>query len=117
MSVGQVPNGARLSLSGLRAFGDALGVTPPVAVAPPTVVRNSTDPRRALVQWSAVHGAQFYVVRYGLLRERTAAHAYQIYGGACSAQINALSTGETYRFFVDSVNEGGRTEGRAFTVA
>ena len=116
------PGGARLSISGFRIFGiGPVGGSPParVTAASVRVARDTADPRHATVTWAAAAGAEFYVVRYGVVASGAAkgsplTHNYQVYG-ATSTDIRALVAGIAYSFAVDAVNSIGVTLGVAQT--
>jgi len=103
------PGKARFSISDLRVFGYSSGV--PTKAAPSGLqVSRGTDRRYATVQWDAVDGAQYYVVRVGL-RNGPAFHSYEVFHGATSLELGDLSKDQDYTFLVDAVNEAGWTRG------
>lgn len=108
-----MPGGAKFSLSGLRVFGNSSGSLPTPATAL-SVTRSAAAPldkRIAEVSWSPAHGADFYIVRYGIAPDRLFA-SYQVYG-ATSLEIRSLNVGVPYFFTVDAVNSVGITSGRS----
>ena len=72
-------------------------------------MRDSSDPREAHVSWEPVKGAGFYIVRYGIARDRLF-NNYHVYQGS-SLDINSLNLGTSYYFTVDALNENGNTKG------
>ncbi len=103
-----MPAGGRFSLSGLRAFGSGLG-TAPAGVKEFQVERDAADPRHVHLAWSAVSGADFYIVRYGIAADRLFGN-YQVYR-ATELDFRALNLGTDYFFTVDAVNDSGVTQG------
>lgn len=106
-----MPNGAKFSLSGLRVFGIGSGA-PPAKVDGVTVARSAGGPadgRIAEVSWKPASGAEFYIVRYGIARDRLFS-SYQTYH-ATSHEIRSLNKGVRYFFTVDAVNAAGITRG------
>jgi len=98
------PGGAKLSISGLRIFGNGLGALP-ATVDGVSATRSPTDARVATVTWSPVKDADFYIVRYGLAPDRLFSN-YQVYDGT-SVTLNALNAGVTYAVTVDAINDSG----------
>jgi hypothetical protein len=106
------PNGAKFSLSGLRVFGDGAGPKPQL-VTGIAVKRSSKEPadgRVAEVNWKPAANAEFYIIRYGIAKDKLFG-SYQIYG-ATSYELRSLNTGNHYYFTVDAVNAAGVAEGR-----
>lgn len=106
-----MPNGAKFSLSSLRVFGIGSGA-PPAKVDGVTVTRSTADPadgRIAEASWKPASGAEFYIVRYGIARDRLFS-SYQTYH-ATSREIRSLNKGVRYFFTVDAVNAAGITRG------
>ena len=101
------PGGAKFSVSGFRLFGSGLSDAPE-PVKNITVQRNPNDQRKAVVSWSSVANADFYIVRYGIAPDRLFEN-YQIYG-TTNAQINALNAGVNYFLTVDAINDSGVTQ-------
>jgi hypothetical protein len=107
---------SKFSVSGLRVFGACPSVKVPSAVNPSSVVvvRNSTDPRQAVVTWGAARGAVMYVVRYRVRaagREQSGTahplyHSYQVYG-ATTYHLSSLAANVQYDFAVDAANQNG----------
>jgi len=107
----KMPNNAKFSISGLRIFGIPQGA-PAAKVTGIAVERSSKDPadgRVAEVSWKPVPGAEFYVVRYGIARDRLFS-SYQVYH-ATSRGIRSLNSGVPYFFTVDAVNSAGISKG------
>jgi hypothetical protein len=107
-----MPGGAKFSLSGLRVFGNSNGSLPTATIAL-SVTRSAAAPldkRIAEVSWSPAHGADFYIVRYGIAPDRLFA-SYQVYG-ATSLEIRSLNVGVPYFFTVDAVNSVGIASSR-----
>jgi hypothetical protein len=103
-----VPAGGVFSVSGFRIFGDGLGKAP-AAVAGVAAARDGADGRVMRVSWSPAAGADFYIVRYGIARDRLF-NNYQVYG-TDHVDINSLNLGVHYFLTVDAVNESGVTKG------
>ncbi len=106
------PAGAKFSLSGLRLFGSGLGRAPqqPAQVQ---VSRDAADGRQATISWRPVSGADGYIVRYGIARDRLF-NSYQVYGSS-TLQIHTLNTGVSYFFTVDAFNDSGITPGTSIS--
>jgi hypothetical protein len=104
---GHSPAHGRFSLYDLRIFGSALG-NPPAAVTNVQVRRDPADRRHATISWSPAAGADFYIVRYGLARDRLFGN-YQVYD-ATSLDIHSLNVKPNYLFTVDAVNASGITK-------
>ncbi len=104
------PAGGKFSLSGLRVFGHGMGVFPG-QVTSVKATRHGDDPRRALVEWPAAAGADFYVVRYGIAPDKLF-NSYQVYQ-ATQLNLGSLNRGTPYWFAVDAVNENGIRMGTA----
>jgi len=103
------PGKAKFSISDLRVFGEAVGEAPRSAPAGLEAIRDQ-DKRKATLNWHAVDGAQYYVVRAGL-QGGPAFHSYEVMNGATSLKVGDLSKDETYTFLVDAVNQAGWTRG------
>jgi xylan 1,4-beta-xylosidase len=106
------PGGAKFSLSGLRLFGSGLGKAPGKAVGV-KVKRDAADSRQATIAWQAVLGADAYIVRYGIAKDKLFSN-YQVYG-ANSLNIHTLNVGVNYFFTVDTINDTGVTKGTSIT--
>jgi hypothetical protein len=104
-----MPAGAMFSVSDFRIFGDALGKAPAVA-SHVKVERDSADARSAHVSWDTVPQADFYIVRYGIAKDRLF-NNYQVYD-AVQLDLHSLNTGVSYYFTVDAVNGSGITQGK-----
>jgi hypothetical protein len=104
-----MPAGGLFSVSGLRAFGSGLGKRP-AQVRQITATRDGADARRMTVSWPAIAGADFYIVRYGIRRDRLF-NNYQVYGSS-RIEINSLNAGVPYFVTVDAVNDTGVTAGK-----
>lgn len=102
------PAGSNFSVSGLRVFGNGLGL-PPDRVTGVTAERSDDDARKATVSWDPVKNADFYIVRYGIAAGKLFSN-YQIYKGN-QASLNALNKGVPYYATVDAVNDSGATRG------
>ena len=102
------PAGGYFSVSGFRIFGQAPGEPPP-RVSGVTAKRDSSDARRLRVSWSPMKEADFYIIRYGIARDRLF-NNYQVYG-ADHFDINSLNTGVACYLTVDAVNGSGVTKG------
>jgi xylan 1,4-beta-xylosidase len=105
---GHSPANSRFSLYDLRIFGSALGKAPE-EVTNIKVIRNEKDRRHATITWSPAAKADFYIVRYGLSKNRLFGN-YQVYN-ATSLEIPSLNTQTNYIFTVDAVNGSGITKG------
>jgi xylan 1,4-beta-xylosidase len=104
------PNGASFSVSDLRVFGTAGGLSPG-RVSGVEALRDAADPRRVTVKWKPEEGAEFYVVRLGV-SPNLLTQNYQIYDGRTTAEIRSLNVDVGYSVTVDAVNESGITMGR-----
>ena len=102
------PAGAKFSVSGLRFFGSGLGHAPPRA-AGTQVQRDAADERQASISWLPVSGADGYLVRYGIAKDKMFS-SYQVYGGDM-LHIHTLNKGVPYFFTVDTFNDSGVTPG------
>ncbi|BDI29683.1 endo-1,4-beta-xylanase [Capsulimonas corticalis] len=102
------PGGAKFSISGLRLFGSGLGKAPqkPEGVQ---VKRDAADGRQATISWKPVAGADGYIVRYGVAKDKLFSN-YQVYG-ASTLSIHTLNVGVSYFFTVDTFNDSGVTLG------
>jgi hypothetical protein len=96
------------SISGFRLFGSGLGKSP-AKVAEVQATRDAADARRVHVSWKPSQGAVFYIIRYGIARDRLW-NNYQVYS-ATQFDINSLNAGVDYYFTVDAVNDSGNTQG------
>jgi len=105
---GHSPAHSRFSLYDLRVFGSALGQAP-AAPTGVTVTRDPADQRHAHIKWAHGAGVDFYIVRYGIARDRLFGN-YQVYDGD-ELDIRSLNTGVKYYFTVDAVNGSGVTKG------
>jgi hypothetical protein len=99
------PGGGLFSVSGFRVFGTAPGKAP-ARVKGIEAARDPSDPRQLHVAWDPAKGADFYVVRYGIAREKLF-NNYQVYK-TNRLDINSLNLGVSYYLTVDSVNDCGR---------
>jgi hypothetical protein len=98
-----MPGGGLFSISGFRLFGSGLG-SAPGAVKEVTAVRDNSDSRQMHVSWKESKNADFYIIRYGVHRDRLW-NSYQVYH-ATHFDINSLNTGVAYYLTVDAVNDG-----------
>jgi hypothetical protein len=107
----RTPNGAKFSLSGLRIFGVGAGSKPAKAEGVQAVrsAKEPADGRVAEVSWKPAAGAEFYIVHWGIARDRMVFND-QVYGRE-SVEIRSLMTGIRYYFTVDAVNAAGITTG------
>jgi hypothetical protein len=103
------PDGAKFSLYDLRVFGTAPVSLPPV-VASGSAQRDPADPRHAQLEWKAVKGADFYIVRLGT-RADLMIQNYQVYDKT-ALDVRSLNADTPYVFTVDAVNERGIAKGR-----
>jgi hypothetical protein len=104
------PAGGLFSVSGFRVFGHGQGKAPSRAGGV-TAVRDASDPRQLHVSWSQVKDADFYIIRYGLAKDRLF-NNYQVYR-ADHFDIDSLNLGVSYYLTVDSVNDSGVTKGKS----
>jgi xylan 1,4-beta-xylosidase len=103
-----MPGGGLFSVSGFRIFGNGLGEAP-VPVEDVKTVRDLSDPRRVHVSWKPAERADFYIIRYGIARDRLF-NNYQVYQ-TNQFDINSLNAGVNYYLTVDAVNDSGITRG------
>ncbi len=106
------PGGGKFSLSGLRFFGSGLGHAPPRA-AGIEVQRDAADGRQATISWRPVSGADGYIVRYGIAKDKMFS-SYQVYDSK-TLPIHTLNVGVPYFFTVDTFNDTGVTPGTSTT--
>jgi xylan 1,4-beta-xylosidase len=102
------PAATKFSISGLRAFGIAAGSKPAVAKGI-EVMRDKENLRSAIITWSPVERAEFYIVRYGIAPDKLFS-VYQVYNST-TVTMNALNANVNYYFTVDAVNASGITPG------
>jgi hypothetical protein len=100
----RMPGNSLFSVSGFRLFGNGLGDRP-ARVKGVEITRNAADPRRVHVAWQPVPNADFYIIRYGIARDRLF-NNYQVYD-ASAFDINSLNLGTSYYFTVEAVNDSG----------
>jgi len=98
------PNGAKFSLYDLRVFGTA-PIPLPSVVTGGAAQRDTTDARHARLEWKAVKGADFYIVRLGT-RADLMTQNYQVYDKT-GLDVRSLDVGVPYVFTIDAVNERG----------
>lgn len=108
LTVGALPYGQTLRVSGLRVFGNGDGPKPPKAVA---------SAQRAgcldgVVRWAHMDSAQGCNVRYGIAPDKLY-QSWLVYG-ADEVTLCTLMKGRDYYVRVDSFNENGITEGDIF---
>ncbi len=103
-----MPGNGLFSVSGFRIFGNGLG-NAPTEVKGLEAVRDSADPRQVHVSWKPVQGADFYIIRYGIARDRLF-NNYQVYKSN-HFDINSLNVATSYYLTVDSVNDCGNSRG------
>jgi len=101
------PGGAKFSLSGLRLFGSGFGKAPGKVSG--VQVNRDTDSRQATISWQPIPGADGYIVRYGIAKDRLFSN-YQVYD-ANTLHIHTLNAGTPYFFTVDAFNDTGVTKG------
>ena len=95
------------AVSGLRLFGKEKAGKP-AAAQNVRAVRGPQDKRSCNLYWDKAEGAQGYIVRYGIAKDKLY-NQYQVYGE--QVEIRTLSLGIEYYFRVDSFNTAGITEG------
>ena len=103
------PNGAKFSLYDLRVFGTA-PIPLPSVVAGGSAQRDPADPRHARLEWKAVKGADFYIVRLGT-RADLMTQNYQVYDKT-ALDVRSLNADVPHVFTVDAVNERGIAKGK-----
>ena len=103
------PNGAKFSLYDLRVFGTA-PIPLPSLVPGGSAQHDPADPRHTRLEWKAVKGAEFYIVRLGT-RADLMTQNYQVYDKT-ALDVRSLDAGVPYVFTVDAVNERGIAKGR-----
>jgi hypothetical protein len=103
------PGDGLFSVSGFRLFGNGLGKSP-AKVKDVEAVRDASDPRQVHVSWQPAKDADFYIIRYGIARDRLF-NNYQVYK-ASHFDINSLNVGTSYYFTVDVVNDSGIARGK-----
>lgn len=104
-----MPGNGMFSISGFRIFGNALGKAPDAANHL-KVTRDAADSRSAHVSWDTASRADFYIVRYGIAKDRLF-NNYQVYEAA-KLDIHSLNTGVGYYFTIDAINGSGITRGK-----
>jgi hypothetical protein len=103
------PGGGLFSVSGFRIFGSGLGKIP-AKVNGITADRDPADSRQLQVSWKSSGDTDFYIIRYGVARDRLF-NNYQVYGTNRFA-INSLNAGTSYYLTVDAVNDSGIARGK-----
>ncbi len=103
------PGDGLFSVSGFRLFGNGLGKTP-AQLKGIEVVRDASDSRQVHASWQPAKDADFYIIRYGIARDRLF-NNYQVYK-ANHFDINSLNVGTSYYFTVDAVNDSGIARGK-----
>lgn len=98
-----MPGGEFFAVRDLRVFGnsDQTTFTPAAGV---TVERSAADGRDAVIRWTAVPGADGYLVRYGLAADRLF-NQYMVFN-ADSVAIHSLNHGVDYVFEVEAFDGG-----------
>ncbi len=102
-----VPSG-KFSVYDLRIFGTREGKTP-ASVDNFTVSRDSSDTRKATVEWPADNNATGFIVNYGIGSNKLYS-SVMVYG-ANSVLLAGLNRDVKYFFSVDAFNESGITKG------
>lgn len=105
---GAVPQNGKFAISGLRVFGDPVGIQP-AQVEDFTVERYVEDERSVSISWDEVPGAQGYIIRFGTEEDQLYNHQQVIAGNGVT--LHCLNMGVDYYFTVDSYGEGGVTLG------
>lgn len=103
------PDNGKFSLSDLRVFGQSNDPLPGTT-SPISAVRDTSDPRRAMIRWNPSDNAQFYIVRIGVTPDLLSQN-YQVYDGRTELNVGSLTKGIGYFYAVDAVNERGITKG------
>lgn len=99
----------QVSLRDLRVFGRS-GERKPAAASGLTVQRDSSDPCKATISWQPAKGAEGYVVRYGIAKDKLYS-SWQVISGT-RIEIGSLNAGVPYYFTVDAYNGRGVTPGK-----
>ena len=107
-NAGKTPAGGKFAVSGLRVFG--CGGCEPPASAPDFAAERCGDQRDMRVTWTAVDGAEGYIVRFGVNPDELHTH-WQVIGGT-EAVIRCLTKGVRYYVTVDAYNDSGVTAGK-----
>jgi hypothetical protein len=103
-----MPGGGLFSVGGFRIFGNGLAKAP-APVEEVKTVRDLSDPRRVHVSWKPAQRADFYIIRYGIARDRLF-NNYQVYQ-TNQFDINSLNAGIDYYLTIDAVNDSGIARG------
>lgn len=98
-----------VSLRELRVFGKGKGKSPE-AVRVFSAKRDKTDSCKATALWQAAKGAEGYIFRYGIAKDKLY-NSIQVMGQS-SVEITSLNSEVTYYYTVDAYNENGITRGR-----
>ncbi|MEQ9302734.1 MAG: discoidin domain-containing protein, partial [Marinoscillum sp.] len=96
-----------LAIGELRVFGHGNGKKPSVPGS--FQVMRQADERNASVKWSAVEGAQGYVLYWGIAEDRLN-NSIMIYDQN-EYELRALNVGQPYFFRVEAFNENGISKG------
>ena len=96
-------DGACFSIKDLRIFGNPKAVRN-VKVKKYMAVRNQDDRREADLLWEPVKGADGYIVRYGIERNKLY-NSYIVYGKN-SLHIRSLNTAPEYYYEIESFDSG-----------
>ena len=107
---GALPYGQTLRISGLRVFGNGNGNQPDAAKA----TAKRLGDLDAKVQWQHIENAQGCNVRYGTAPDKLY-QSWLVYG-ADEVTLSTLIAGQQYYICVDSFNETGITQGKAFAL-
>ena len=106
-NAGAVPANGTFAVSGLRVFGFGRGKAP--ETAPRFCAKRCEDRRNMEISWTAVPGAEGYIVRFGV--DPQALHTHWQVIGETAAVIRCLIADEQYFVRVDAYNDSGYTAG------
>ena len=97
------PGNGFFALGDLRVFGNSTQATF-TQVSDFTVDRSEADGRDATISWSAVEGADGYIIHYGIAPDKLY-NNYMVYD-ADSISIHSLNHGVEYYFSVEAFDSG-----------
>ena len=106
-NAGPAPADGRFAVSGLRIFGSGDGSAP--EKAPDFTAERGSDAREMRVQWTAVPGAEGYIIRFGVNPDEPHIHWQVI--NETRATVRCLTAGVRYHVRVDAYNENGIARG------
>jgi hypothetical protein len=109
-----MPQGRKPAVRDLRVFGISSN-PPPAPLDVFHVFRDVNDERQATIVWKEVSRVTGYLVRYGIARDKLYQHVHVT--GGDSLRIRSLNRGVDYYFRIDTLNDGGLTEGNTVVAA